>query len=67
MNLPTEEKQTHRHGEQTHGCQGEGGGGGSGMGQEFRVSSCKLLHFKWLSNEILVYSTGNYIQSKIVI
>ena len=29
MNLSTEEKQTHRHGEQTCGCQG--GGKGNGM------------------------------------
>ena len=26
MNLPTEKRQTHRHGEQTCGCQGGGGG-----------------------------------------
>ena len=25
MNLSTKQKQTHRRGEQTHGCQGEGG------------------------------------------
>ena len=25
MNLSTEQKQTHRHGEQTYGCQEEGG------------------------------------------
>ena len=29
MNLSTEQKQNHRHGEQTYGCQG--GQGGSGM------------------------------------
>ena len=27
MNLSTKQKQTHRHGKQTCGCQGEGGGG----------------------------------------
>ena len=27
MNLPTEKKQTHGHGEQTCGCQGRGGSG----------------------------------------
>ena len=41
MNLSTEKKQTHGHGEQTCGCQGEGGW--SGMDWEFRVSRCKLL------------------------
>ena len=35
---------------------------GSGMDQEFGVSRCKLLHLEWISNEVLLYSTGNYIQ-----
>ena len=61
MNLSTEQKETHRHGEQTCGCQG--GGGGSRMDSEFGVGRCKLLHLKWISNEVLLYSTGNYIQS----
>ena len=42
MNLSIEQKETHRHGEQTHGCQG--GGGGRGMNWEFGVNKCKLLH-----------------------
>ena len=33
------------------------------MDQEFRVSRCKLLHFEWIHCEVLLYSTGNYIQS----
>ena len=32
MNLFPKEKQTHRPGEQTHGCQGGEGGGGIGTG-----------------------------------
>ena len=64
MNLSTEKKQIHRHGEQTCGCQGEGGG--SGVDREFGVSRCKLLHLEWISNEILLYSTGNYIQSLVM-
>ena len=40
MNLSTEQKQTHRHGEQTCGCQG--GEGGSVMDWEFGVSRCKI-------------------------
>ena len=36
---------------------------GSGMDWEFGVSRCKLLHLEWISNEILLYSTGNNIQS----
>ena len=59
MNLSTEKKQTHGHGEQTCGCQG--GWGGSGTDQEFGFSRCKLLHLEWISNEILLYSTENYI------
>ena len=61
MNLSAEQKQTHRHGEHTCGCQG--GGGGRGMDWEFGVSRCKLLHLGWISNEVLLYSNGNYIQS----
>ena len=39
----------------------KGGGKGSGMDWEFGVSICKLLLLEWMSNEILLYSTGNYI------
>ena len=38
-------------------------GGGSGMDWEFGVSRCKLLYLKWISNELLQFSTGNYIRS----
>jgi len=61
MNLSTKQKQTHRHREQICGCQG--GGGRSGIDWELGVSRCKLLHSEWVSNEVLLYSTGNYIQS----
>ena len=44
----------------------EGGGGGSGMVLGFGVSRCKLLHLEWISNEILLYSTGNYIQPVVI-
>ena len=55
----TVRKETHGLGEQTCGCQG--GGGGSRMDWESEVSRCKLLHLEWISDEILLYSTGNYI------
>ena len=45
--------------EQTCGCQGEGGG--SGMDWEFGVNRCKVLPLEWISSEILLYSTGNYV------
>ena len=44
MNLSTKQKQTHKHREQTYGCQE--GGGGSGMDWAFGVSRCKLLHLE---------------------
>ena len=59
MNLFTEKKQTYGHGEQTFGYQG--GGGNSGMDRQFGVNKCKLLHLDWISNEILLCSTGNHI------
>ena len=34
---------------------------GVGMDWEFGVSRCKLLHLEWIINEILLYSSGNYI------
>ena len=59
MNLSTEKKQTHGHGEQTSECQGSRGG--TGMDWKFGVSRCKLLHSEWISNEVLLYNTVNYI------
>ena len=35
----------------------------SGMDWEFGVGRCKPLHLERISNEVLVYSTGNNIQS----
>ena len=32
------------------------------MDWEFGVNRCKLLHLEWISNEILLCSTGNYRQ-----
>ena len=37
-------------------------GRGSGMEGEFGVGRGKLLH-EWISNEVLLYSTGNCVQS----
>ena len=58
MKLFTKQKQTHRYGEQACGCQG----GESGMDKEFGVGRCKSLHLEWISNEVLLYHTGKYIQ-----
>ena len=58
INLPT--KQTRRHREQTCSCQEGGEREWDGLGV------CKLLHLEWISNEVLLYSTGNYIQSLVI-
>ena len=64
MNIPAEQTQTHRHGEQTCDCQG--GREGSGMDSELGVSICKLLHLESISNEVLLDSIGNYIHSFVI-
>ena len=64
MNPFTENKQNHGDGEETCGCQGVWGG--SGMDWEFGINRCKLSHLEWISNEVLLYSTGNYIQSLVM-
>ena len=33
------------------------------MDWEFGLSRCKLFHLEWISSEVLLYSTGDYIQS----
>jgi len=44
MNLSIEQRQTHGHGKQTCGCQGEGGG--RGIDWEFGVSRYRVLHLE---------------------
>ena len=61
MNLSTKQKQIHRQIEQSCGCQG--GRGGEWDGQGVGVGRYKLLHLERISDEILLYSTWNYIQS----
>ena len=58
-NEPFHRIETHGPGELTCGCQA--GGAGSGMDWESGVNRCKLLPLEWISNEILLFSTGNYI------
>ena len=36
------------------------------MEREFGVSRCKLLYIYWINNEVLLYSTGNYIQYPVI-
>ena len=42
--------------------EGKGEWGGREMDWEFGVGRCKLLHLEWI-NKVLLYSTGNCIQS----
>ena len=58
-NLPMKQKPSHRHGEQTCGCQG--GGNREGPDWEFGISRCKLLYIEWVI-KVLLNRTGNYIQ-----
>ena len=60
MNLFTKQKQTHRLRRQTYGYQR--GKVAWGINWEFGINRCKLLHTEWISNKVLLCSTGNYIQ-----
>ena len=35
---------------------------GGGMHRQCEVGRCKLLHFEWVSNGVLLHSTGNCVQ-----
>ena len=58
------QKQTHKHREETCGCQGEKGSGRE-MEWGFRINISNVLHIGWINNNVLLYSTGNYIQYSI--
>ena len=38
-------------------------GEGGGSGRTGSLGRCTLLHVEWISNEVLLYSTENYIHS----
>ena len=59
MNLSVKQKQTHRHREQTCGCQRVSGQGRVGLGV------WDTLYIEWI-NKVLLYSTGNYIQYPVI-
>ena len=65
LNLPTKQKQTHRHTGTDCGWQGaEGRGEGQDWG--FGISRSKLVCIRWINKKALLYSTGNYIQCSII-
>ena len=39
---------------------------GGGVDWEFGVSRCKLLYIEWINNNVLLYSTGNYIDYPVI-
>ena len=52
------EKQTHRHREQTCGCQG---------GQSGSLGLADTNYYReWINNKVLLYSTGNSIQYSVI-
>ena len=59
MNLSTEKKIMDMENRLVH-AKGRGGEG-EWDGPELGVNRCKLLPVEWMSNEILLYCTGNYI------
>ena len=36
------------------------------MDLECGVGRCKLCHLEWISKEVLLYSTGNYLESLMI-
>ena len=57
VNLPTKQKRTHRHGEQTRDLKA-GGWEGRRMDWDFGVGRRKQLRTGWI-NKVLLYSTGD--------
>ena len=41
-------------------------GVGDDMDWELGINRGKILYMKWISNKVLLYSTGNYIQHCII-
>ena len=57
----TKQKQSHRHRNRPMVAKEEGRGS-----RMDRVWGCKLLYLEWISNDVLLYSTGNYIQPLMI-
>ena len=61
INLFTKQKHIHRLSEWTYGCQG-GEEWGERIIREFGINMYTMLYFKWITNKVLLYSTGNSAQ-----
>ena len=67
INLSIKQQQTHRHREQTCGCQGnQVRKWGEGWTGSLGVSRWKLLNLEWTNNKVLLDSTGNYVQYPVI-
>ena len=55
----TKQKQIHRLREQTYGCQEWEGRMRTRTVRESGMDMCTVLYLKWISNKVLLYSTGN--------
>ena len=42
------------------------GRGVVGMDGKFEISRCKLFYIEWINNQVLLYSTRNYIQYPVM-
>ena len=65
MNLPANQKQTHRHRKQTCGCQGGAAWERDGV-REAGASRCRLVDKQWTDNKVLLYSTENQVQYPMI-
>ena len=64
MNLPMQQKQTHRHREQICGCQGEGTMGEQWVG---RLGLADANYYtEWTNSNVLLYSREKYIQYPVI-
>ena len=63
MNIFTKQKQKQTHRHRNRLVVAKRDGRENGMKWEFGASGCKLLYFEWVNNNVLLYRTGNYIQS----
>ena len=64
MNLFTKQKESHRCKKQTY--YGYQGGSGGGINWEIGIDIYTLLSIKQITNENLLYSTGNFTQCSMV-
>ena len=63
MNLPTKQKRLTDTESRLTAAQGREEGG---VDWESGVGGCKLSHLQYRKDEVLLYSTGNYIQCSVI-